>query len=90
MAITNERTGTLNLHNSIKVDDQIIKSQTATIDLTNPTKVDIQTWNGSLENFDETYKKNRVSIRNEMANFEDYAYEVQDKIIAEQQRNLEE
>ena len=51
----------------------------AEIDSENPEKMTLSVW----QNDKPTYKANRDAVRADQAEFEDYAYTVQDQLISE-------
>lgn len=76
--ITNTQSKTITLRNRISVDGTNTVTQTFTIDSTNGAITRTEPiLNSNL------YKANREEIREIMSDFEDYAYEQQDDLIAE-------
>ena len=68
----------ITLNNEIKVDDIVVKGQQATIDSSTQT-IRFSDWINDMD----LYKDNRVTIRQKEAEFEDMAFEEQEKLISE-------
>ena len=77
--ITTNVRKTITLNNEIKVDDVVVKGQQATIDSSAKT-ITFSDW---ITNMD-LYKENRVAIRQKEAEFEDMAFEEQEKLNTEE------
>lgn len=77
--ITTNVKKTITLNNEIKVDDVVVKGQQATIDSITQT-IRFSDW---ITNMD-LYKENRVAIRQKEAEFEDMAFEEQEKLNTEE------
>ena len=77
--ITTNVRKTITLNNEIKVDDVVVKGQQATIDSSAKT-ITFSDWINNME----LYKANRVAIRQKEAEFEDMAFEEQEKLNTEE------
>lgn len=77
--ITTNVKKTITLNNEIKVDDVVVKGQQATIDSSAKT-ITFSDWINNME----LYKANRVAIRQKEAEFEDMAFEEQEKLNTEE------
>ena len=77
--ITTNVKKTITLNNEIKVDDVVVKGQQATINSVTKT-ITFSDW---ITNMD-LYKENRVAIRQNEAEFEDMAFEEQEKLNTEE------
>lgn len=77
--ITTNVKKTITLNNEIKVDDVVVKGQQATIDSITQT-IGFSDWINNME----LYKANRVAIRQKEAEFEDMAFEEQEKLNTEE------
>ncbi|QUN13614.1 hypothetical protein KEC48_03555 [Clostridium sp. C1] len=66
----------ITLNNEIKVDDVIVKGQQATIN-SDTQDITFSDWINDMD----LYKANRVAIRQKEAEFEDMAFEEQEKLI---------
>lgn len=77
--ITTNVKKTITLNNEIKVDDVVVKGQQATIDSITQT-IRFSDWINNME----LYKANRVAIRQKEAEFEDMAFEEQEKLNTEE------
>lgn len=77
--ITTNVRKTITLNNEIKVDDVVVKGQQAAIDSSART-ITFSDW---ITNMD-LYKENRVAIRQKEAEFEDMAFEEQEKLNTEE------
>lgn len=78
--ITTNVKKTITLNNEIKVDDVVVKGQQATINSTTKT-ITFSDWITNME----LYKENRVAIRQKEAEFEDMAFEEQEKLSTEEE-----
>lgn len=78
--ITTNVKKTITLNNEIKVDDVVVKGQQATINSATKT-ITFSDW---ITNMD-LYKENRVAIRQKEAEFEDMAFEEQEKLSTEEE-----
>lgn len=77
--ITTNVKKTITLNNEIKVDDVVVKGQQATID-SSTQKIRFSDWINDMD----LYKANRVAIRQKEAEFEDMAFEEQEKLNTEE------
>lgn len=75
MAITSTVKKNLTLNNEIKIDDVIVKGQSAVID-SESGKINFSDWFNDME----LYKANRVEIRKLENEFEDLAFDEQEKL----------
>lgn len=75
--ITSNIRKSITLNNEIKVDDIVVKGQQATIDSTTQN-ITFSDWINNME----LYKENRTAIRQNEAEFEDMAFEEQEKLIS--------
>ena len=64
------------LNNEIKVDDVVVKGQQATIN-SDTQDITFSDWTNNMD----LYKANRVAIRQKEAEFEDLAFEEQEKLV---------
>ena len=78
MALTVKETKNLTMRKEIYVDDNLIKTLSATIDSTN----NISFSTDYIQNM-ELYKANKVEIRRIEAEFEDSAFEQQEKMLGD-------
>ena len=78
--ITTNVKKTITLNNEIKVDDVVVKGQQATINSRTKT-ITFSDWITNME----LYKENRVAIRQKEAEFEDMAFEEQEKLSTEEE-----
>ena len=78
MDIKNNITKQVTLTNSITVDDVIVRGQSATINR-ETKEITLSSWTNDMS----LYKTNRVIIRKLEAEFEEMAFNEQDKMIAE-------
>lgn len=76
MAVTNTIKKNLTLNIEIKVDDVVVKGQEAKIS-TETGDINFSSWTNDME----LYKANRVEIRKLEAEFEDSAFEEQERLI---------
>lgn len=79
MALTVEETKNLTMRKEIYVDDNLIKTLSATID-SNTNNISFST--DYIQNM-ELYKANKVEIRRIEAEFEDSAFEQQEKMLGD-------
>lgn len=77
MALTVKETKNLTMRKEIYVDDNLIKTLSATID-SNTNNISFST--DYIQNM-ELYKANKVEIRRIEAEFEDSAFEQQEKML---------
>ena len=73
--ITNNMTKSITMTNQIMVDGVVVKGQNAKIDQENKN-ISITDYTSNME----LYKTNRESIREKMAEFEDIAFQEQEKM----------
>ena len=74
--ITSNVRKSITLNNEIKVDDVVVKGQQATIDSLTQN-ITFSDWANNMD----LYKANRVPIRQKEAEFEDLAFEEQEKLV---------
>ena len=74
--ITSNVRKSITLNNEIKVDDVLVKGQQATIDSLTQN-ITFSDWTNNMD----LYKANRVAIRQKEAEFEDLAFEEQEKLV---------
>ena len=60
------------------IDDVVVSNFVASINSEDPNQMTLS----SVQVNKEAYKKNRVAVRADEAEFEDYAYSVQDEMLA--------
>lgn len=73
--ITNNITKSITMTNQIMIDGVVVKGQNAKIDQEN-NNISITDYTGNME----LYKANREAIREKMAEFEDMAFQEQEKM----------
>lgn len=68
------------------IDGNEIAGFVATIDSTDPKNINFSSWQINKD----LYKQNRVEVRADEAEFEDYAYSIQDSMLEEQAAEIPE
>lgn len=79
MEVTNNISKEITLNNSIKIGEVVVKGQTAHINRETKT-INFSDWVNDMG----LYKANRIEIRKLENEFEDLAFEEQDKILQEE------
>lgn len=75
-----EKVTKINIEGKCKVNDKDVKGFRAVVDLDSPDKkLSFHHWDIDKE----AIKEHRKTVRNDQAEFEDYAYDLQEKVIAD-------